>query len=329
MQIQNRIKTFSFIAPIYSKVIFTLSMTVLFTALLSSCEEVKSQAAAKPKKNPPNTVLQTPACYLSTCLDTLPVSNIIDPANDYAYPDPNNYLNPILRPQYSAPIAVLDLQKFDPNQHLSPNFLLKEVMSASKGRYALYSSDVISTLQYIRNSIGLPLHINSGYRSPGYNGNVDGSAKWSRHTYGDGVDFYITGLKISDLTAICEKFGASFSLTYSKHIHCDWRKNKLDPAFYSLSKSFSESILPSISQQLTQESHLIVQQNSQVRQLSVQLPHEIAEEGSPTYLWSIRTPTGEVLTSLDTEINLVKASGTFEVDVVVGGSIHIHKIFIW
>ena len=58
---------------------------------------------------------------------------------------------------------------------------------------SILSPEVLSHIQALRDEVQKAVHIHSAYRSPGYNAGISGSAKWSRHMYGDAIDFHIEG----------------------------------------------------------------------------------------------------------------------------------------
>lgn len=74
-----------------------------------------------------------------------------------------------------------------------------------------------------------PLMINSGYRTISSNGNTEGAAKNSMHTYGKAVDFYIDGLPVKylgDLVRWFKEGGVGFYL--DKHfIHVDTGRERV------------------------------------------------------------------------------------------------------
>ena len=303
---------------------------VLF--FLVACQKPEPATAPPPRlpKRQPAEIDGTLACYLNSCFETTPVNHIQDPQGDYTYTDPENFPDEDLRKQYTKPFHILDLHIIDPRTPVAENFVLVDFMSESKGRYGLYSSDVIMKLQLIRNAVKKPLYINSGYRSPAYNRSTDGSASWSRHMYGDAADFHIQNVKIEDLTALCDKYGASFTLTYPNHIHCDWRKSSLDPAFYSPTKTSAEKeIWINVAELMGQQSRIHHAINSESLFFSTQIPHLDEEEGAPTHNWQIILPTNKILTSANKILVAPKIHGTYKIKVVVGGSIVIEDNFTW
>ena len=171
------------------------------------------------------------ACYLGpdslgdTCLPV--VAWDPDWGPDYAYPEP-------LDAQYAAPLAFLDLEggADDPDLAVAPTFVLAEFVSARKGRFAVLQTHLVEHLQAVRDDVGGPVLINSGYRSPGYNAGIDGAAEWSRHLYGDAVDIRSGDASLEALADACEAEGASYVAVYTSHVHCDWRDEPLDPVFF-------------------------------------------------------------------------------------------------
>ncbi|MFT5682555.1 MAG: hypothetical protein ACI8RZ_003473 [Myxococcota bacterium] len=151
--------------------------------------------------------------------------------SDYTYPEPYNGSQ-----QYSKPARFIDLTTADPDLILAPNFALDEVMQEYKGDYGLYQVHVMEYLQAIRDSVGSALYINSGYRNVAYNAGV-GGATYSRHMYGDAVDMYSNDVSLSELADICDSLGAGYVSEYTTHVHCDWRDDAQDAAFYDIGRS--------------------------------------------------------------------------------------------
>ena len=54
---------------------------------------------------------------------------------------------------------------------------------------------VANQLQILRNYIGKPITINSGYRSEEYNASIKGSSKKSQHVMGRAADIVVKGMK--------------------------------------------------------------------------------------------------------------------------------------
>jgi len=149
--------------------------------------------------------------------------------DDYAYPEPLDG-----DPLYSAPLRFIDLNgaEASADPQLAPNFALSELMQSWKGRFALYQPHALEHLQSIRDAIGGPLTINSGYRNVTYNAGVGGAA-WSRHLYGDAADMASAAASLDELAGLCADLGAGYVGQYESHVHCDWRDDDLEPGFYA------------------------------------------------------------------------------------------------
>lgn len=100
---------------------------------------------------------------------------------------------------------------------LSPHFTLEEFTvsqtAARKGLNNTPSEDIVKVLtntanqmEAVRKLLGVPIHINSGYRSPEVNKAVGGS-KNSQHMTGEAVDFIAPGF--GNVSAIVERIKSS------------------------------------------------------------------------------------------------------------------------
>lgn len=159
----------------------------------------------------------------TTCLDV----HAFDPdapPEGYAYPEALGG-----DPNYRPPIALLDLEAEDPDLSLAPNFTLGEFAQAYKGRWAIVQPHAVASVQALRDAVG-PINVNSGYRSPDYNAEI-GGAGYSRHMYGDGFDLDPLEVSIATLQAECEA-GGGMLVEYETHVHCDWRFDDVDEAFF-------------------------------------------------------------------------------------------------
>ncbi len=158
----------------------------------------------------------------STCFDLV----AYDPVPEgYTYPAPLNG-----QASYRKPIAFIDIEGLDPGLLLAPNFQLSEIAQLDQGRYAIIQPHAIESLQTLRDMLG-SLTVNAGYRSPSSDVGSEGAAPYSRHMYGDGFDLVPGAASLSDLSAACTDIGG-FSIEYGSYIHCDFRDDPLDPAFF-------------------------------------------------------------------------------------------------
>lgn len=105
-----------------------------------------------------------------------------------------------------------------------PNFTPKEIACKGDGSI-MVDVNAMDALQKARLYAGVPLYINSGYRSPLHNARV-GGAPLSRHKYGDAFDISLRGFEKEQLHRILLAAGfIGFGLRYQHFIHADtWRK---------------------------------------------------------------------------------------------------------
>ncbi len=267
------------------------------------------------------------ACYLNGCFNTLPIADIVDPNHDYQYQDPKNFPTAGLRGQYIAPAMVIDLNGLNMKSPLSANFLLGDFMNVDHGRYALFSSNVLMTIQKMREELSKAVYITSGYRSPSRNNQTDGSAQWSRHMYGDALDFSSDRPDYNALQTLCQKHQASFTLIYKTHIHCDWRLAQLDPSFYNATPPppLAAQETDIVANDVAAKSSIVeLARTSRSIVLGV-LIGEIETEGDLNYSWSIRLPDQRQIFSDQAKIELPLMSGFYKIKVIVGGSIQIER----
>ena len=96
------------------------------------------------------------------------------------------------------------------------------------GGSAPINTDLVKALQSLRDIIGVPLTVSSGYRCITHNRKEGGSSK-SQHIYGNAVDLYIpygfTAEKVKDLAVKINVFKMGGIGLYSSWIHLDIRTN--------------------------------------------------------------------------------------------------------
>lgn len=114
------------------------------------------------------------------------------------------------------------------NFQLTSNFNLKEFQCKHCGQVKI-SSKLVNLLQILRDRLGKPVTITSGYRCPTHNSNV-GGAKNSYHMQGMAVDIVVapTGLSMNELVNLCQEIGFTGIGAYPKQgfIHVDVRPGK-------------------------------------------------------------------------------------------------------
>ncbi len=278
------------------------------------------------------------------CLETLDKTEVQErhpQAGDF------HYLNPYQDPgfpvsfdphQYRPPSRLLDIGRWPEDLRLSPHFQISELLWLRRGAFGLYSNQALLPIEEIRNRLGQAILVTSAYRSPGHNGRV-GGARWSRHTYGDALDFHSPGADLQTLAQLCLEHGASFYQLYRSHIHCDWRAHPLDPNFYPPVEG--EAPRPALSRQVarqafhavvTQVAHLSdlhltvpISQSAREVTLSAEVPQE--DPGELLYEWTITLPNGHLIKSTEPRPQLRRLPGTYTAHAKIGGSIELRKKF--
>lgn len=86
-------------------------------------------------------------------------------------------------------------------------------------------STLLNKLQILRDKIGKPIIINSGYRTKRYNEKVGGSPK-SQHMLGKAADIKINGLTPDEIAIKAEKIGFGGIGIYKTFVHLDVRHIK-------------------------------------------------------------------------------------------------------
>jgi hypothetical protein len=197
-----------------------------------------SDTGAQDSAAPEDTARPAQACWLgpsrddSACVPTVPFDASAF-GSAYAYPPPYGG-----SAQYAAPDRFVDLEAVDLSMAVAPNFAMSEFLAPEKGRWGVLQAGLVEDLQALRDLLGVPVRVTSGYRSPGWNEGV-GGVTYSRHQYGDAVDLDVASLSVEALGEQCEAIGASYVGLYEDgHTHCDWRDDPLDAAFYAPSRAF-------------------------------------------------------------------------------------------
>lgn len=247
------------------------------------------------------------ACYLgpdrdgAACLPTV----AFDAAafgGDYDYPPPLDGSD-----QYAAPTHYLDLAALAPAFEVAPNFVADEFLSAEKGRYGVLQAHLVERLQDLRDDLGAPLIVTSGYRNPAWNAGV-GGVEFSRHQYGDAADLDATGLSVEELGDRCDAHGASYVGLYEDgHTHCDWRDDPLDSAFYGNSRHARPVSRAAMSARLMVDAAGVWS-----------APAEGFDEGEPLRRWTAVDADGRRLIRTYGRV-FVAPPGTARVEVTIGG----------
>lgn len=116
----------------------------------------------------------------------------------------------------------------DAEKKVGQYFKVKEFACKDGSQVVFIDDNLVSILDILRNQVGKPVHINSGYRTPTRNKDV-GGAKYSYHMRGMAAD-----IRINDMSAkeIANKLSAIVSpdecgiIVYRSWVHLDTRSRK-------------------------------------------------------------------------------------------------------
>lgn len=88
---------------------------------------------------------------------------------------------------------------------------------------------LISQLQRLRDELGLPINVSSGYRCPAYNKEVDGASS-SQHMRGTAADIYVYGMPAGKVIAVIERLNLFIGRGLypdQNFVHVDVRSGKV------------------------------------------------------------------------------------------------------
>jgi hypothetical protein len=124
---------------------------------------------------------------------------------------------------YLAPLEVDEL----PEGYLSKNFHEDEFRCQGLGTLPLQGMDpaLIDALQALRDHYGVPMTINSGYRSPEHNAAVGGAPN-SQHVKGTAVDFVVKGVSPAQVYALLDPVWEGGLGKYNTFTHIDTRAGR-------------------------------------------------------------------------------------------------------
>lgn len=107
---------------------------------------------------------------------------------------------------------------------LTQNFKLYEFECNDGNHEVKVHPELIEKLQKLRDLVGKPIKINSGYRTKEYNAKIGGSPK-SQHIEGNAVDLALpTGISVDKFANNAEKVGFRGIGKYPWGIHVDVRE---------------------------------------------------------------------------------------------------------
>lgn len=218
---------------------------------------------------------------------------------DYEYPSP-------LDARYAVPLRYVDLSQWPADMEIAPNFALGELLQEAKGRYGFVQPRFVRSLQAVRDRVGAPLYVNSGYRTPAWNAGV-GGVTWSRHQWGDAADMRSDAADLVELGAICEEEGADYVGYYAAHVHCDWRSDPLDPVIFNAPAAARG------------DDPVDDTQTGELRRLGARFeaPADGWDEGEPLREWVARDARGAVIITVRGE-TFEPPPGASTVEVTIG-----------
>lgn len=271
----------------------------------------------------------SPQCYKIVAFDKLG-----DQAEKYNYPDPYNdssFPDGFDRQQYVPPVFFLNLENISVADFLSQNFQIREMIPSDKdrGTFGFYSTQVMKMIQELRFDLNRPMKIHSGYRSPAHNGGLPGAAKWSRHTYGDAIDFTSDGYTLEQLAERCLQHGADFYQLYATHIHCDWRNEPMADSFFSPAAPRPAENKTTLRKKVNAAvSELVeVRVNETIGSSLIEFRIDAPQEdlGELQIQWRIVTADKKIVESRMPHLQLERIPGLYQVAATVGGSLQIHR----
>ena len=110
--------------------------------------------------------------------------------------------------------------------NVSKNFKLREFQCTHpQHQHVQVCGELVEKLQRLRDAIGRPMIINSGYRCPERNRQVGGSPN-SQHMLGTAVDIRVNGMTPRQVAAEAEKIGFGGIGIYSTFTHLDTRAGR-------------------------------------------------------------------------------------------------------
>lgn len=110
---------------------------------------------------------------------------------------------------------------------LSEDFKVKEFACNDGSDVVLIDTNLVKTLQKVRDWAGAPVSITSGYRTKSYNAKVGGASN-SYHTKGQACDIVVSGKTSTKVAAFLETIGAKGIMDYQTQAftHVDTRQTK-------------------------------------------------------------------------------------------------------
>lgn len=141
--------------------------------------------------------------------------------------DMNIYYGNMPANENNAESAVKEFSmKRDGNTYISRNFMVSEFRCKDGSDKILIDVDFVrSKLQDIRDHFGVPVTVNSGYRTESYNKKV-GGAKKSYHMKGQAFDIVVKGHTPAEVARYAQSLDVKGIIQYNGFVHVDSREVK-------------------------------------------------------------------------------------------------------
>ncbi|WP_093310502.1 YcbK family protein [Tindallia californiensis] len=110
------------------------------------------------------------------------------------------------------------------NIRVSRNFLLREFECKDGSHQVAVKAELIEKLQRLRDLIGQPMIVTSGYRNQSHNAAVGGAAQ-SRHLTGEAADVRVAGMHPDEVAQLAAQVGFNGIGIYNRFTHVDIRPN--------------------------------------------------------------------------------------------------------
>jgi uncharacterized protein YcbK (DUF882 family) len=108
---------------------------------------------------------------------------------------------------------------------LTKNFKLSEFACNDGSSEIILDMDLVIKLQKLRDNIGKPIFINSGYRNKEYNKKVGGVTN-SQHLLGKAADIRVDGINVDELSRHAKIVGFNGIGIYKDFLHVDIRNKE-------------------------------------------------------------------------------------------------------
>lgn len=115
----------------------------------------------------------------------------------------------------------------DANEKVGQHFKVREFACKDGSQVVFIDDYLVSILDILRNQVGKPVYINSGYRTPTRNKAV-GGAKYSYHMRGMAADIRVNGMTAKEIANKLNKIIPSECgiIVYASWVHVDTRPNE-------------------------------------------------------------------------------------------------------